>query len=79
MYSYDLGMSSPCYAHKPLITWFIGYWDDESFADHTLSILKYADDSFLVLFGDDTLYPPFELISENVPSFKYYRCRSIDK
>ncbi|KAE8440612.1 hypothetical protein EG329_007031 [Mollisiaceae sp. DMI_Dod_QoI] len=72
LYSHDLGtvievMSSPCDAHKNLIIWFIGYWEDQSFADHSLSIFKHSGDCYLELLRDDVLYPPFELISE-IPS-----------
>jgi hypothetical protein len=48
---YDV-MSSKCNAHKALITWFIGYWEDEGFEDHELSIFKHDRDSFVELLRE---------------------------
>lgn len=72
LYTPDLGtvievMSSPCDGHKDLITWFIGYWEDQSFEEHSLSIFKHSNNCYLELLRDNVLYPPFELIS-GIPS-----------
>jgi hypothetical protein len=64
---YDV-MSSKCEAHKALITWFIGPWEDEGFEDHELSIFKDSRDSYVELLQEGErseraiLYPPFELV-----------------
>jgi hypothetical protein len=63
-------MSSKCETHKALITRFIGYWEDEGFEDHELSIFKHDRDTFIELLregersGRTILNRPFKLVCE---------------